>query len=288
MTIYSRWENPYHYIDTYEKWLEFLEAMEIYCMNYWLGRSYDEIDIKDNFKYIVSHSYIWVPKKWDKIDWYIDGNTCMVINLHVKDNKGNTLFQTRKINNCDHCSFCWTLYPSSYEVYVRSPWRLFDHHDENMKKIWSILDIPKNLLISHELREKLINMNYYTNYRDKRYYNYFDNEINDRNVYNLHAMVQDFRDMRKDFRKLLTFMNQFKNDKIVGSYAQKFGACLPYIRKHTMSLLMNILHNTIDDDKHTLEMIMVILKAMIDERKLKELSYFSNNIIFYNMIDESS
>lgn len=272
MFVCSKWNNPYHYINTYEKWLEFLEVMEVYCMNYWLDRSNCIVDKKKNYKYIINHEYKQLTTKEEQqINAYILANF-VVINTHQKNKKGETLIQTRSINLRDDNDYS-EYYPTTYELYILSPWRLLDHHDENMRKIWGILGIPKNLYISHKEREEFYS-NFWINYKDKykKYFWYNDN------AYNLHAMINDFRDMKKDFHELLAFMNKFKDDEIVGFFAREFGTCLPYIRKYTMSLIMDIIHKT-DNSKHALEMIIVIMKTIIDERNIEELSIY--NTIFH-------
>lgn len=266
MFVCSKWNNPYHYINTYEKWLEFLEVMEVYCINYWLDCAC-MVDKKKNYRYIINHKYKkQLTTKEEQINAYILANF-VVINTHQKNKKGETLIQIRSINL--HDNDYTEYYPTTYELYILSPWRLLDHHDENMRKIWGILSIPKNLYISHKEREEFCS-NFWINYKDKykKYFWYNDDNI-DYNAYNLHAIINDFRDMRKNFHELLTFVNKFKDDKNVGFFAKEFGTCLPYIRKYTMSLIMDIIHYT-DNNRHALEMIIVIMKTIIDERNIGE------------------
>ena len=277
----NKWNNPYHYINTYEKWLEFLEVMEVYCMNYWLDCTCtvdNKKKKKNNYRYIINHEYKkqLLTTKEEQINAYILANF-VIINTHQKNKKGETLIQKRSIINL-HDNGCYSeYYPTTYETYILSPWRLLDYHDENMRKIWGILSIPKNLYISHKEREEF-HSNFWINYKDKykKYFWYNDD------TYNLHTMINDFRDMRKKFHELLAFMNKFKDDEIVGFFAKEFGTCLPYIRKYTMSLIMDIIHKT-DNNRHALEMILVIMKTIINERNIEEeLSIYNNTTTIFH------
>ena len=228
--------NPYAIIDTYAGWLDFLTRMRDYCIYY-----YVHAEICRN--YCV---HVYFLKKSSLIcddGYHISSNN---ERIDIKQKGDHIEIITRSIMvSCRDTEYA--KYPTDEKSYKESWWCLYDHHNENIRKLMDILSINDISYLyndsssitreeSQQFKHEVIGTNN-------------DIKNNDDCRIKLISLIDDFTKNKNFYESYFpAFLDKIKDDEELGWIVGDIRMFMPYIRSkdiHDISLIIESTYNKI-------------------------------------------
>lgn len=226
--------NPYAIIDTYDGWLEFLTRMSDYCTYYYVHegicRMYCvNVSFSKKTTCIYDHGY-HISSKNERIDIRQKGDCIEVISRSINTRCKDSVYVE---------------YPINEQSYKTSWWCLYDHHNENIRKLMDILSIHD---ISY-LYSDSSSINSEEGQQFKREVIGTSDDLKFRKEdgckIKLITLIDDFIKNKSFYTSYLpTFLDKIKDDEEIGWIVQDIKMFMPYIRSKDIKDISLIISST--------------------------------------------